>query len=30
MADLQDLIRQAQGAVKAGDVKPQRYPGSGG
>jgi hypothetical protein len=30
MADLNQLIEQAEDAVKAGDVKPQRYPGSGG
>jgi hypothetical protein len=29
MADLNELIRQAKNAVKAGDVKPQRYPGTG-
>ncbi len=29
MADLNQLIEQAKDAVKAGDVKPQRYPGSG-
>ena len=30
MADLNRLIEQAAEAVKAGDVKPQRYPGTGG
>ena len=26
---LEELIRQAEAAVQAGDVKPQRYPGTG-
>jgi hypothetical protein len=30
MADLKDLIQQAKEAVSAGDVKAQRYPGTGG
>ena len=30
MADLNRLIEQAAEAVKAGNVKPQRYPGTGG
>jgi hypothetical protein len=30
MAGLIQLVQQAAGAVKAGDVKPQRYPGTGG
>jgi hypothetical protein len=29
MAELNSLIQQAADAVKAGDVKPQRYPGTG-
>jgi hypothetical protein len=29
MAELHDLIQQAKEAVKAGDVKAQRYPGTG-